>query len=72
MHAIAKILPLALIFTLLLSVCAFAYIGNSRTGKFHQDTCRWVYKMNESNKVYFESRSAAVQSGYVPCKVCRP
>ncbi|MGJ0690276.1 Ada metal-binding domain-containing protein [Veillonella seminalis] len=28
--------------------------------------------MSPANHVYFDSRDAAVNSGYVPCKVCRP
>lgn len=48
------------------------YIGNSNTGKFHYASCRWVSKMYDSHKVYFESREEAIDAGYVPCKVCRP
>lgn len=48
------------------------YIGNSNTGKFHYADCRWVQKMSENHKVYFESREDAIDAGYVPCKVCRP
>lgn len=28
--------------------------------------------MNDSNKVYFDSREDAVDAGYRPCRVCRP
>ncbi len=48
------------------------YIGNARTGKFHYASCRWVTKMNPSNKVYINSRDEAINKGFVPCKVCRP
>lgn len=48
------------------------YIGNSNTGKFHYTDCRWVKKMSENHKVYFESREDAIDAGYVPCKVCKP
>ena len=48
------------------------YVANARTGKFHYASCRWVAKMNPGNKVYFNTRDDAVNSGYVPCKVCRP
>ena len=49
-----------------------SYIGNSHSYKFHYASCRWVQKMSDSNKVYFESRDEAIDAGYVPCKVCRP
>ena len=49
-----------------------SYIGNAHTHKFHYSDCRYVGRMNEDNKVYFESRDEAVDAGYVPCKVCRP
>ena len=51
---------------------AFAYIGNARSGIFHYDGCQYVYRMKNSNKVYFDSREDAVDAGYRPCRVCRP
>ena len=48
------------------------YIGNSNTGKFHLASCRYVSKMNDENKVFFNSRESAIASGYQPCKVCNP
>lgn len=48
------------------------YVGNSNTGKFHYASCRWVGKMNPSNKVFFDTRQEAINAGYVPCKVCKP
>jgi len=51
---------------------ASTYIGNSNTGKFHYASCRWVAKMYDSHKAYFNSRQEAINSGYVSCKVCRP
>jgi len=48
------------------------YIANSNTGKFHKSGCSSVDKMNESNKVPFSSREAAINAGYVPCKKCNP
>ena len=64
--------------TLLLVVAAAAnvfastYVGNARTHKFHYEWCRYVGRMNESNKVYFEDRDDSIDQGYVPCKVCQP
>lgn len=48
------------------------YVGNRNSDKFHESTCRWVSAMSESNKVGFKSRQAAIEAGYVPCKVCNP
>lgn len=49
-----------------------SYIGNKNTKKFHKSSCSSVGKMNESNKVGFDSRSAAISAGYDPCKNCNP
>ncbi len=46
------------------------YIGNINSLKFHRTSCSSLPK--ESNRVYFDSRSAAVDAGYVPCKRCNP
>ena len=42
------------------------------TGKFHYDDCRHVSRMNESNKIYFDTRTEAINNGYVPCGTCHP
>ena len=46
------------------------YIGNVNTLKFHRPSCSSLPK--ESNRIYFDSRSAAVDAGYEPCKRCNP
>ena len=61
-----------MLFVFALAAMAFAYIGNARSGIFHYDSCQYVYRMNDSNKVYFDSREDAVDAGYRPCRVCRP
>ncbi len=48
------------------------YIGNSNSGIFHYSDCRWVSRMSNNHKVYFDSRDEAINAGYRPCKVCRP
>ncbi|VBB05627.1 Hypothetical protein LUCI_0837 [Lucifera butyrica] len=48
------------------------YIGNSHSGIFHYSYCRYVGRMSESHKVFFESRDDAINAGYRPCKVCKP
>lgn len=46
------------------------YIGNLNSLKFHRTSCSFLPK--ESNRIYFDSRSAAVDAGYAPCKRCNP
>jgi len=48
------------------------YVGNSNTYKFHLANCRYVSRMNEEHKVYFNTRKEAIAAGYTPCKVCDP
>ena len=46
------------------------YIGNKNTKKFHLPSC---YSLPyEKNRVYFNSRSDAVNSGYSACGNCHP
>lgn len=49
-----------------------AYVANSNTGKFHYASCRYVGRMSEHHKVFYDSREDAAGDGYVACKVCRP
>lgn len=49
-----------------------SYVANANTGKFHVSSCDSVSKMSEKNKVFFSSRDAAINQGYVPCKRCNP
>lgn len=46
------------------------YIGNINSMKFHRASCSSLLK--ESNRIYFDSRSAAVNAGYAPCQRCTP
>ena len=48
------------------------YIGNKNSHVFHFENCDSVTRIKESNKVLFESRDAAAQSGYKPCDNCKP
>lgn len=48
------------------------FIGNARSHIFHYADCRYVGRMSESNKVYFDDRDEAIDAGYRPCKVCQP
>lgn len=49
-----------------------SYIANANTGVFHYSWCHYVDRMNEENKVPYNSREAAISAGYRPCKVCDP
>lgn len=46
------------------------YIGNANSHKFHRISCGTL--PSEKNRVYFDSRDAAINAGYVPCKRCNP
>lgn len=48
------------------------YIGNTRTGKFHIQGCRAEQRMNESNRIYLNSRDDAIRQGFIPCQICHP
>ncbi|WP_227017428.1 thermonuclease family protein [Sinanaerobacter chloroacetimidivorans] len=49
-----------------------SYIGNSSTKKYHRESCSAVLKMNEENKVIFQTGEEAETQGYEPCKRCNP
>lgn len=67
-----KHVALTIILLMLLVSSALAFVGNSKTMKFHIETCRTIKKMNNANRVKIATREQAIKSGYVPCKVCRP
>lgn len=46
------------------------YIGNKNSNKLHKDTCDNLPK--DINRIYFNSREDAINSGYEPCKSCNP
>jgi Zinc dependent phospholipase C len=48
------------------------YVGNYNTKKFHLSSCYYADEISTGNKVYFSSRQAAINNGYVACKVCNP
>ena len=39
---------------------------------FHKDTCGWVGHIHKAHINQFPSREHAVESGYMPCRYCRP
>lgn len=52
--------------------CLYSYVANANTGVFHYSSCRYVSRMANYNKVYYNSRKSAINAGYRPCKVCSP
>ena len=46
------------------------YIGNKNSKKFHLPTCKNLPA--EKNRIYFDSRQAAVDAGQSPCGNCKP
>lgn len=49
---------------------SISYIGNRNSKKFHLPSCRSLPA--EHNRVYFNSRTEAVNSNYSPCGNCHP
>ena len=47
-----------------------AYIGNKNSKKFHLPSCANLPA--EKNRVFFDTRQAAVDAGFSPCGNCRP
>jgi len=48
------------------------YIGNTNSKVFHKDYCSSAINMKEENKIYFESKTSALNESYEPCKRCNP
>jgi len=51
---------------------AYRYVGNKNSKVFHHSNCRYVEKIDEGNKVFFNTREEAKEQGYRPCKICKP
>ena len=49
---------------------ATTYHGNTESKIFHQSGCRY-YSCKACTRV-FDSRQAAIDAGYQPCKTCNP
>lgn len=47
-----------------------SYIGNKKSKVFHKSTC-WTLPA-EKNQVHFDTRDAAIDANYRPCKNCKP
>lgn len=66
------LLLLITLFATMSTAFATTYVGSVNSNKFHYTYCRYADRIYESNKIYFSSRDEAINSGYIPCKVCCP
>jgi micrococcal nuclease len=48
------------------------YIGNKRSTRFHRPSCEYAAQMTDKNKIIFKTKEEALDSGYSPCRTCRP
>lgn len=48
------------------------YVASSESTKFHVPSCGSAKNINESNRIYFDTREEAIDAGYDPCKRCNP
>lgn len=49
-----------------------AYVGSSKSNKYHLPTCRYAQKISPENRVWFQTKEEAQAAGYEPCAVCKP
>ena len=48
----------------------YTFVGSKESDKYHEPTCRWTDKINDSNLVHFDSAEEAKAAGYLPCGTC--
>jgi micrococcal nuclease len=50
------------------------YVASRKSDRFifHRPDCEWARRIKEENRVRFETREAALDSGYSPCRSCKP
>ncbi len=50
------------------------YVASRKSKRFvfHRPDCRWAEKIQRQNRMRFESRGEALDSGYAPCRTCKP
>ncbi len=48
------------------------YVGSKTTKKYHRSSCSYAEKIKAENKVYFSTKNDFLNSGYSPCKSCKP
>jgi micrococcal nuclease len=48
------------------------YIGNKHSTRFHRPGCEYAAQMADRNKIIFKTKEEALDSGYSPCRTCKP
>lgn len=48
------------------------FVGSKTSKKYHNCDCTWAKKISQQNLACFKSIEEAENSGYIPCKVCKP
>jgi micrococcal nuclease len=48
------------------------YVGSIKSRRFHRPGCSFAQKITPQNLIKFESRQAALDLGYSPCRTCQP
>lgn len=69
---ISILLICAFVAASILLAADYKYVGSKKSNKYHYPSCRWAKKIKPYNLVTFGSAKEAQETGYVPCKVCKP
>ena len=48
------------------------FCGSKTSKKFHKIDCTSVEKMNDENKIYYETKEEYLKNGYSACQICNP
>jgi len=48
------------------------FVGSKNSNKYHSCDCTSAKKISSKNLVCFKSIEEAKDSGYIPCKICKP
>lgn len=48
------------------------YVASARSNKYHRPDCRWGKQISPANLVRFDTVDAALDTGYQPCRACKP
>jgi micrococcal nuclease len=48
------------------------YLGNPNTFRFHRPSCRSLRRSDRSNLLEYRSRGEFLDSGFSPCRICKP
>ncbi len=50
----------------------YKYVGSKFSIRYHLPTCKKARRIQERNRVLFNTAEEAVKAGYLPCGVCKP